>query len=215
MLAAACESVVRGAFGEDIRRQSVQFVGCSARLISVHGFLGDAVVDGAAARTPWLHHHSAKGTTMTQPHPDANAVPPEGYDRPAVPPYQGGVNPTVPQPQQPYAGPQQPYQQQGHPAGPQQPYAGQPQYQAYPPAPQHPQYQQQPPMPNPAYGYAQPKSKIVAGLLASSWADWVSTASTSDTPKWRSSSSSSPSSWASSLSASGSSSACGASSRAS
>ena len=102
---------------------------------------------------------------MTQPHPDANAVPPEGYDRPAVPPYQGGVNPTVPQPQQPYAGPQQPYQQRGHPAGPQQPYAGQPQYQAYPPAPQQPQYQQQPPMPNPAYGYAQPKSKIVAGLL--------------------------------------------------
>ena len=114
---------------------------------------------------------------MTQPHPDASAVPPEGYDQPAVPPYQGGANPTGPQPQQPYAGPQQghqpgpqqqPYQQpyQGHPVGPQQPYAGQPQYQAYPPAPQQPQYQQQqPPMPNSAYGYAQPKSKLVAGLL--------------------------------------------------
>lgn len=116
-----------------------------------------------------------------QPHPDANAVPPEGYDQPAAPLSQGGVTPTGPQPQQPYAGPQQPYQQQGqpagpqqpyqqqpyqnHPAGPQQPYAGQPQYQAYPPAPQQPQYQQQPPMPNPAYGYTQPKSKIVAGLL--------------------------------------------------
>lgn len=97
---------------------------------------------------------------MTQPHHDANAVPPEGYDQPAAPAHQGGVTPTGPQPQQPYAGPQQ-----GHPAGPQQPYAGQPQYQAYPPAPQQPQYQQQPPMPNPAYGYAQPKSKIVAGLL--------------------------------------------------
>lgn len=113
---------------------------------------------------------------MTQPHPDANAVPPEGYDQPAAPRYQGGVNPTGPQPVQPHAGPQQghqggpqqqPYQQpyQGHPAGPQQPYAGQPQNQAYPPAPQQPQYQQQPPMPNQAYGYAQPKSKIVAGLL--------------------------------------------------
>ena len=124
---------------------------------------------------------------MTHPHPDANAVPPEGYDQPAAPPYQGGVNPTGAQPQQPYAGPQQghpagpqepqqgypagPQQpQQGYPAGPQEPYAGQPQYQAYPPAPQQPQYQQQPyqqqpPMPNQAYGYTQPKSKIVAGLL--------------------------------------------------
>ena len=105
---------------------------------------------------------------MTQPHPDANAVPPEGYDQPVAPPYQGGVNPTGPQPQQPYAGPQQPYQQpqyQGHQAGTHEPYAGQPQYQAYPPAPQQPQYQQQPPMPYPAYGYSQPKSKLVAGLL--------------------------------------------------
>ncbi|WP_427004541.1 TM2 domain-containing protein [Pseudarthrobacter sp. H2] len=32
-----------------------------------------------------------------------------------------------------------------------------------PPAPQ--QYQQQPPMLNPAYGYPQPKSRLVAGLL--------------------------------------------------
>jgi TM2 domain-containing membrane protein YozV len=73
--------------------------------------------------------------------------------------------------QQPYTGPQQ-----GHPAGPQQPYqqpqsqgygAGpqQPHYQSYPPAPLQPQYQQQPPMPNPAYGYPQPKSKLIAGLL--------------------------------------------------
>ncbi len=128
---------------------------------------------------------------MTQPYPDANAAPPEGYDRPAAPPYQVAQNPTGPQPQQPYAG-----QQQGYPAGPQQP-----QYQGYPPAPQpqyqqpqfqqpqqhgypagpqqqyqqpqyqgnpqslQPQYQQHPPMPNPAYGYPQAKSKIVAGLL--------------------------------------------------
>jgi TM2 domain-containing membrane protein YozV len=92
------------------------------------------------------------------------------------------------EPQQPYAGPQQPYQpqyqsyqpapssqppyqqqpyagpQQGHPVGPQQPYQ-QPQHQSYPPAPLQPQYQQQPPMPNSAYGYPQPKSKVVAGLL--------------------------------------------------
>lgn len=116
-----------------------------------------------------LHHHSAKGATMTQPHPDANATPPEGYEQPAAPPYQGGATPARPQTEQPYPGPQQPYAgpQQGYPAGPQahQPYAGQPQYQAYPPVSQQPQYQQQPPMPYPAYGYTQPKSKLVAGLL--------------------------------------------------
>lgn len=126
---------------------------------------------------------------MTEPHPDANAAPPEGYDRPAAPPYQKELNPAGPQPQQPYqgqqqpyAGPQQQYQQpqyqgnppaspqpqfqqpqyQGNPAGPQQQYQ-QPQHQSYTQAPQ--QYQSQPPMPNPAYGYSQPKSKIVAGLL--------------------------------------------------
>lgn len=136
-----------------------------------------------------LHHHSSKGITMTQPHPDANAAPPEGYDRPAAPPYQKELNPAGPQPQQPYqgqqqpyAGPQQQYQQpqyqgnppaspqpqfqqpqyQGNPAGPQQQYQ-QPQHQGYTQAPQ--QYQSQPPMPNPAYGHSQSKSKIVAGLL--------------------------------------------------
>ena len=30
---------------------------------------------------------------------------------------------------------------------------------------QYPQTSQQPPMPNPAYGYPQPKSRLVAGLL--------------------------------------------------
>jgi TM2 domain-containing membrane protein YozV len=133
---------------------------------------------------------------MTQPYPDANSVPPEGYDRPAAPPYQEAQNPTGPQPQQPYqqpyagpqqgypagqqqpyGGPQQPYQpyggpqqqyqqpqQQGYPAGPQQPYQ-QPQYQGNQPSSLQPQYHQHPPMPNPAYGYPQAKSKIVAGLL--------------------------------------------------
>jgi TM2 domain-containing membrane protein YozV len=89
---------------------------------------------------------------MTQPHSDPNAAPPEGFEPPAAPPYQGQQYPSGPQ------------AQQGYPAGPQQPYAGQPQYQGYPPAPQQ-QYQSQPPMPNPAYGYPQPKSKLVAGLL--------------------------------------------------
>jgi TM2 domain-containing membrane protein YozV len=149
-----------------------------------------------------LQHHSSKGTTMTQPHPEAHAAPPGGYEPPAAPPYQGGVDSTgsqpprpyagpqqgyatEPQPPQPYAGPQgaypagpqlqqpfaapqQPYQQpqyQSHTPGSQEPDPGLPQYQAYPPAPQQPQYQQQPPMPNPAYGYPQPKSKVVAGLF--------------------------------------------------
>ena len=88
---------------------------------------------------------------MTQPHPEPNAVPPEGFEPPAAPPpYPVQQYPAGPQAQQPYQGQQQPY-------------AGQPQYQGHPPAPQ--QYQPQPPMPNPAYGYPQPKSKIIAGLL--------------------------------------------------
>jgi TM2 domain-containing membrane protein YozV len=130
-----------------------------------------------------LHHHSLKGTTMTNPHPDANAAPPEGYDRPPAPPYQKESNPAGAQPQQPSPG--QPQYQDSSPA-PQQyqsqpplpnPAFGQPpapqQYQSQPPLPnpafgQPPapqQYQSQPPMPNQAYGYSQPKSKIVAGLL--------------------------------------------------
>jgi TM2 domain-containing membrane protein YozV len=95
---------------------------------------------------------SPKGTTMTQPHSDPSAAPSEGFEPPAAPTYQGQQYPSGPQ------------AQQGYPAGPQQPYAGQPQYQGYPPAPQQ-QYPSQPPMPNPAYGYPQPKSKLVAGLL--------------------------------------------------
>jgi len=120
---------------------------------------------------------------MTQSHPDPNAAIPEGYDQPAAAPHKSEHYPTGSQPEQPYAspqqgysaGPQQPYQQpqyQEHPPAYQQPqYQGyppapqQPQYQGYPPAPQQPQYQHQPPMPNPAYGYPQPKSKLVAGLL--------------------------------------------------
>ena len=117
---------------------------------------------------------------MTPPLPDPNAAPPEGYDQPAPAPNLGQQVPPEPQPPQPsaqpYAGHQppqpsaQPYagQQPGYPAGPAQPYAGQQpyqQYQGYPAAPGQPHYQAQPPMPNPGYGYAQPKSKVVAGLL--------------------------------------------------
>lgn len=103
---------------------------------------------------------------MTPPLPDPNAITPEGYDQPAPAPYQGQQVPPgpqqqpVPQPQQPYAG-----QQPGYPAGPAQPYAGQQQYPSQPVAPMQPQYQSQPPVPNPVYGYPQPKSKVVAGLL--------------------------------------------------
>ncbi|MEC5193395.1 MULTISPECIES: NINE protein [unclassified Arthrobacter] len=110
---------------------------------------------------------------MTQPDHDPHAIPPEGYYSPAEPPKQGQQAGYPAGPQQPYggqqagypAGPQQPYggQQPGYPAGPQQPYGGQQPYQGYPPSPQ--QYRPGPPMPNPAYGYPQPKSKIVAGLL--------------------------------------------------
>ena len=101
---------------------------------------------------------------MTPNLPDPNAAVPEGYDQPAAPaPNAGRPVPPAPQPQtqqqQPYTG-----QQPGYPAGPAQPYAGQQQYQAYPAAPGQP-YQAQPPLQHPGYGYAQPKSKIVAGLL--------------------------------------------------
>jgi hypothetical protein len=122
--------------------------------------LGD-VVFGRYCRSgaPGCITTSSKGTTMTQPYPDPNPVP-EGYQPPAAPPYVGGQYPPGPQPQQPYQGQQGP----GYPAGPQQA-PQQPQYQSYQQAPQQPQYQSQPPMPNPAYGYPQPKSKVVAGLL--------------------------------------------------
>lgn len=117
---------------------------------------------------------------MTQPNFDPNAVPPEGYGPPTVPPSPGQQYPSGAQPQPPYQGQQYPYAgqpqpQPGYSAGPQQPYAGQPQYQGqqypyagqpqYPGHAPQPQYQGQAPMPNPAYGYAQPKSKVVAGLL--------------------------------------------------
>lgn len=113
---------------------------------------------------------------MTQPNSDPNAVPPEGYGPPTVPPSPGQQYPSGAQPQPPYQGPQQPYAGQPPYQGQQYPYAGQAQYQGqqYPSyagqaqyqghAPQ-PQYQGRAPMPNPAYGYAQPKSKVVAGLL--------------------------------------------------
>jgi hypothetical protein len=113
---------------------------------------------------------------MTQPHAEPNAVPEgyEGYVPPAAAPSAGGQYPSGPQPQQPYPG----QQQQGYPPAPQQPYPGQypqmsqqpypgqyPQMSQQPYPGQYPQMSQQPPMPNPAYGYPQPKSKLVAGLL--------------------------------------------------
>jgi hypothetical protein len=111
-----------------------------------------------------------------QPQPSAQPYAGQQPGYPAAPaqPY-AGQQPGYPAgPGQPYAGqqpgypagPGQPHyqaQQPGYPAGPAQPYAGQ--QPGYPAGPGQPQYQAQPPMPNPGYGYAQPKSKIVAGLL--------------------------------------------------
>lgn len=119
---------------------------------------------------------------MTQPHSEPNAgaakaaPPADGYVH-GTPPYV----PVTPAHQTPVAPPQyqgqyqDPQQFQPQPPMPQQPYPGQQypgqQYQGYPPVPQqqyqaqYPQMSQQPPMPNPAYGYPQPKSRLVAGLL--------------------------------------------------
>ena len=80
-----------------------------------------------------------------------------------------GFPQTQPQFQQPQGLPQAPSQPQYPQYAQPQQYSSalaQPQYQQQPQgyaAP--PQYQQHPPVPNPAYGYPQPKSKIVAGLL--------------------------------------------------
>jgi hypothetical protein len=107
---------------------------------------------------------------MTQPHPEGNVNPaeavPEGYaSAQATPPYKSAAPDQYAPPAPPQYQAQPQYQQYpGQPQASQQPYPGQ-QYQAYPPAPQQQQYQQQPPMPNPAYGYPQPKSRLVAGLL--------------------------------------------------
>ncbi|MFF2245953.1 TM2 domain-containing protein [Arthrobacter sp. NPDC058130] len=128
---------------------------------------------------------------MTQQHPE----PKSGAAEPAFPvsPADGTVPPYAPPqpyaPADPYA-PVDPIQyppvappqyqgqypvqygnpQQPQPPMPPQPYPGQ-QYQGYLPATQppyqmhYPQMSQQAPMPNLAYGYAQPKSRLVAGLL--------------------------------------------------
>ncbi|MGO4491740.1 NINE protein [Arthrobacter sp. 2YAF22_2] len=164
-------------------------------MMTAHGFLGEPSLTVLPPGVVGCIITSPKGTTVTQPHPDPKAVPPEGFQPPAAPSFPGQQYPAGPQGQQPYqaqpqgyAGPAQPYagqsqyqgysaapqqpgysaapQQHGYSAAPQQPYAGQPQSQGYPQAPQqHVQYPAQPPMPNPAYGYPQPKSKLVAGLL--------------------------------------------------
>ena len=117
---------------------------------------------------------SSKGTSMTQQHSEPNsgeakAAYPADSAVQATQPYA----PATPVQYPPVAPPQ--YQEQ-YPAQyqnsqpQQQPYPGQ-QNQGYPPATQqqyqmqYPQTSQQPPMPNQAYGYPQPKSRLVAGLL--------------------------------------------------
>lgn len=123
--------------------------------------------------------------TMTQPqseqpvspsestpaHPQTEnpqAVAPEQFAPPAPYGTAGQYPAQPPAPQMQFAQPvqqpqypaqyQTPQQYQGQPPVAPQPYQGQP-YQG-----QYGQMSQQP-MPNPAYGYPQPKSKIVAGLL--------------------------------------------------
>ena len=119
---------------------------------------------------------------MTQPHYEPNSAVPEGYDQPAGPEGYGPPAPPRPSqsqypqsaqpahrqaPAQPYQGQQPPQQGSAAPSyAPPAPYGyqGPPAYQQAP----HP-YQgmsHQPPAPNHAYyGYAQPKSRVVAGLL--------------------------------------------------
>ena len=76
-----------------------------------------------------------------------------GFGQLGAPKQPGPANGQYPDPQ--YPGQQYPGQQnQGYPPAAQQ------QYQM-----QYPQTSQQPPMPNQAYGYPQPKSRLVAGLL--------------------------------------------------
>lgn len=140
----------------------------------------------AAARSPWLHDHFLKGITMTTPNPEQTPAPHEGNEQPPATSYPANPN----DPQYPGQDSQYPAQYQGqqppYPAQPGMPqqaqyqqaqYPGQHQQQQYPgqpgvpPQPQYPgQYQQpqypgQPGMPNQGYGYAEPKSKIAAGLL--------------------------------------------------
>jgi TM2 domain len=136
----------------------------------------------AAARSPWLHHHFPKGMNMTTPNPEQTPAPHEGNEQQPAPTYPSDANPPqypaqefpdqAPQYQgQPDAPPyqaQQPqypaqYQQAQQPQYPGQP--GVPQQPQYPAQYQQPQYPGQPGMPNQAYGYAEPKSKIAAGLL--------------------------------------------------
>jgi len=116
---------------------------------------------------------------MTQQHSEPNsgateAATPADSAVQATPPYA----PAIPTQYSPVAPPQYQGQypaqyqnpQQPQPLTPPQLSSGQ-QYQGHPPATQqqypmqYPKTSQQPPMPNPAYGYPQPKSRLVAGLL--------------------------------------------------
>lgn len=137
---------------------------------------------------PDANGHSAVPSGPSEQLPlanEANQVPsmPQYQQQPQSPVlYQQPAGlPPAPQHQQQPLGPPQ-FQPSGYgqaPALNQYPQQAQPQHhsqlaqpqyqqqpQAYAAPPQwQPQYQQQPPAPNPAYGYPQPKSKIVAGLL--------------------------------------------------
>jgi TM2 domain-containing membrane protein YozV len=115
---------------------------------------------------------------MNQPYSEPNAgaaeaAPAADTTVPTTPQYEAAAPvqypPVTPPPNQ---GGQYPERQQFQPQPPlpSQPYPSQ-QYQGYPPAhqqqyqAQYPRMSHQPPMPSPGYGYTQPKSRLVAGLL--------------------------------------------------
>ncbi len=106
---------------------------------------------------PYQGQQSQNQQPGNQAAPQYQAVP-QQYAAPQQP-YPGQAPQLQPYPQQ-FAAPQQHYP--GQSPQPQQHYPGQ-SPQPYQQAPQHGHYQAQPQMPN--YGYAQPKSKVAAGLL--------------------------------------------------
>jgi hypothetical protein len=149
-------------------------------MIPVRGFLGGCRFLTVSCR-PGTGSilTSPKGTSMTQQHSEPNsgaaeAASPADSAVQATPPYAPAIPTQYPPVAPPQYQGQYPVQyqnaQQPQPLTPPQPSPGQ-QYQGYPPATQqqypvqYPQTSQQPPMPNPAYGYPQPKSRLVAGLL--------------------------------------------------
>ena len=143
---------------------------------------GEAAFDGnyVPSRRDDPHDTIERGQ-MSQSYQEQPPTPPSG-SAPGQPEWQAAMAPQPPAPYgqassgQAYPGaPSAPQFQPGHhsehhqsyqPAQPpypgqaQQPYAGQGQHQQ-----PYPHMSQQPPMPHAAYGYPQPKSKLVAGLL--------------------------------------------------